>query len=202
MDVYFVNAGTTDFEHVDRVRRVALDLAKRENVEDVQLVEMIALLHDVKDHKYAAEGDDAGTTIRKLLDGKMEPERIERIVFAVENVSYSKQMKRKEPLELTPELAIVQDADRLDAIGAIGIARCFAFGGSRLRPLYSTVDDGKLKVDGKDDVSSFGHFFEKLIHIQNALNTEAGKAEGKSRQAFLNSFVEQFIIETKLEKST
>ncbi|GBG24074.1 Hypothetical Protein FCC1311_002922 [Hondaea fermentalgiana] len=178
---------------------LALDLAKRENVEDLEVVELAALLHDVKDHKYAAEGEDAGSAIHSLLDGRMDAPRVERIVSTVENVSFSKQMKRKEPLEMTPELAVVQDADRLDAIGAIGIARCFAFGGSRDRALY-TVRDGRVRIDGeKDDASSLGHFYEKLLRIKDFLNTPSGKAEGAARHAMLEAFTSQLVKESGLE---
>ena len=94
-----------------------------------------------------------------------------------------------------------QDADRLDAIGAVGLARCFTFGGTHQRALYTRAqDDGSVRVDGnKDDTSSFGHLFEKLLLIKDKMNTDAGRRAAAPRHAFLEAFVTQLLAETHEE---
>mmetsp|Transcript_8548 Transcript_8548/g.27242 ORF Transcript_8548/g.27242 Transcript_8548/m.27242 type:complete len:227 (-) Transcript_8548:176-856(-) len=205
------NDGSHDFEHVERVRRLALRLAREvpedlSSDEDFATVELGALLHDVQDHKYAGENADPSSSVATLLrEHGASEELIDRVVYVVVNVSWSKQMKRSEPLRMTPELAVVQDADRLDSIGAIGIARCFAFGGSRGRGLYSldaTAPTPEIRRDGdKSDETSIGHFFDKLFKIKNYMNTDGGKREAEVRHQYLESFVAQLASEVETVSS-
>jgi len=161
------------------------------------VVELAAILHDVKDHKYVknkqpskgADGETAGSqAVEELLLSLGVPQPIiQRVAYVVANVSWSKQMRSSAPLKLSQELAIVQDADRLDAIGAIGVARCLTFGGSRNRPLYTVayhdVAGNKIvQKNGIEDASAVGHFYEKLLLIKDHMNTQAGKQEAHQRE--------------------
>jgi len=116
-------------------------------------------------------------------------------MYLVANVSYSKQMKgRIDPLPL--ELQIVQDADRLDAIGAVGIARCFTFGGSKDRPLYfSETENNTKRIIVNGGISGVDHFHDKLLRLKNLMNTSAGKKEAEKRHEFLVLFLDQLASE-------
>jgi len=142
-----------DFDHVDRVRKMALHLGAIEKA-DLRIVELAALLHDVEDHKY--ETPAQGFTLRDFLRDKVDAEDLEKIVDIVDNVSYSKEVARTSPMVKSKELQCVQDADRLDAIGAIGIARCLTFGAVR-----------GIRIHGK--VSAVSHFHEKLLKIKGMM---------------------------------
>ncbi len=129
-----------------------------------------------------------------------DAELVQRVVYVVGNVSWSKQAKRAagDPLRMTPELAVVMDADRLDSIGAVGVARCFTFGGTKKRALYSLQQapargqPKAVRTDGaKEDLSGAGHFYEKLLKIKAHINTEAGRREAEQRHAFLELFLQQ-----------
>lgn len=168
--------GSHDFAHTLRVYENALKIAEGEPSCDAALAALEALLHDVDDHKlFSAEGQ---ANAKAFLEARgVSPDRIDRICRDIASVSFSKNRGRRPE---TLEGRIVQDADRLDAMGAVGIARTFAYGGEKGRPL-------------KDSVS---HFHEKLLLLKDMMNTEAGKALAVERHAFMLSFLEELEKET------
>lgn len=121
----------------------------------------------------------------------------------IENVGFGKSLERTDEFVITPELAIVEDADRLDAIGAIAIARTFAYGGKRSRPIYdptlpimTLTNQEKYRNGGS---SSFHHFFEKLLNLKDLMHTPSAKKMAESRHVFMERFVAEFLKEWKSE---
>ena len=170
------NAGGHDAEHTLRVYRNALLIAGREPGCDMEIVSLAALLHDADDHKLFDTENNANA--RAFLTAQsMAPDRIERIVEAINAVSFS-QNRGKRPG--TPEGRIVQDADRLDAIGAVGIARTFAYGGEHGRSLDSSI----------------GHFYDKLLLLKDEMNTNTGREMAEERHAYMVGFLEEYGRET------
>ena len=171
------NAGGHDTAHTLRVYQNAMLIAQQEPECDLETVALSALLHDADDHKLFHTENNANAR-SFLTQHAVEPDKIERICKAINAVSFS-QNRGKRPDSL--EGMIVQDADRLDAIGAIGIARTFAFGGEHGRPLESSLQ----------------HFHDKLLLLKDEMNTEAAKKIAESRHLFMVNFLKEFDEETK-----
>lgn len=171
-----------DSSHIERVHNLALRLAKQEGVEDLLCVRLAAILHDVQDPKYSLDDKATGRTVRQFL--KHHPFQcpdsfVNKVVYVVENVSYSKEVKNAvAPVAMIPELAVVQDADRLDALGPIGIARVFAFTGSK-------GANGKLN-DG------FQHLHDKILHIKERLKTKTAQVMGQKLHDQIVRFTEEW----------
>ena len=163
------NSGGHDAAHSVRVYENALKIAETEPSCDMTVVALASILHDVDDNKlFDSKNND---NARKFLDGKGIPnEKIEEIVSVINSVSFSKNRGKKPE---TLEGMIVQDADRLDALGAIGIARTFAYGGEHGRSIEDSVQ----------------HFYDKLLLIKDELNTDAAKAMAAKRHEFLEAFI-------------
>ena len=176
-DLFAANAGGHDAGHTLRVHRCAAALAAEEPGCDALTAELAALLHDADDHKlFRTEGN---ANARAFLEREgVAPERIERICEAINAVSFSRNRGRRPE---TIEGQIVQDADRLDAIGAVGIARCFAYGGEHARPMEESV----------------AHFHEKLLLLKDLMNTPAAKRMAERRHAFLKEFLREYAEETE-----
>ena len=172
------NAGGHDASHTLRVYQNAMLIAEQEPGCDLEILALSALLHDADDHKLFHTENNANAR-SFLTQHDVEPDKIERICRAINAVSYS-QNRGKRPDSL--EGMIVQDADRLDAIGAIGIARTFAFGGEHGRPLDATIQ----------------HFHEKLLLLKDEMNTEAAKRIAETRQLFMVNFLEEYNEETNI----
>lgn len=170
------DAGGHDLDHSLRVWRNALRIAEAEPGCDREIVSLAALLHDADDHKLFHTENNANARIF-LEAQRIPPERIERICRVINGVSFSQNRGRRPE---TLEGQIVQDADRLDAIGAIGVARTFAFGGEHGRSLDSSIE----------------HFHEKLLLLKDEMNTPAAKALAASRHAFLEAFLREYEEET------
>ena len=169
------NSGGHDSSHSVRVYENALKIAETEPSCDMTVVALASILHDVDDHKLFDSKDNDNA--RKFLEDKgIQKEKIEEIVRVINSVSFSKNRGKKPE---TLEGKIVQDADRLDALGAIGIARTFAYGGEHGRSIEDSVR----------------HFYDKLLLIKDELNTDAAKAIAVKRHEFL----EAFIVELKEE---
>lgn len=187
-----------DWWHVDRVRRIALMLAAQEGA-DTQIVELGALLHDIADWKFNGGDEEAGPreTRRWLESLDARPEVVQAVVEIVEQVTF-KGAGVQTPTS-TIEAAVVQDADRLDALGAIGIARAFAYGGSRSRPLWDPGETPELHAEfeayRKKSGSTIAHFHEKLLLLKDRMQTESGKALAENRHAFMLKYLEQFKLE-------
>ncbi len=164
------NCGGHDVEHTLRVYRNALLIAEYEEC-DLDIVALAALLHDVDDHKLFQTENNANA--RAFLTGqRVEDDRIETICQAINAVSFSRNRGR---VPDTIEGRIVQDADRLDAIGAVGIAHTFAYGGEHGRSL----------------ASSFQHFYDKLFLLKDELNTASARRIAEDRHAFMVIFLDQ-----------
>ena len=173
--LFAADHGGHDLQHSLRVYRNALTLAEEEPGCDLLTVQLAALLHDVDDHKLFATENNANA--RKFLGSvQVDGETIEAICEAINSVSFSKNRGRRPG---TLEGKIVQDADRLDAMGAIGIARTFAFGGQHQRPLTDSV----------------AHFHEKLRLLKDEMNTEAGKKMAQLRHSRMVEFLEALTQE-------
>lgn len=175
-DLFRGNSGGHDAAHSLRVYRTALLIAESEEGCDVEIVALAALLHDADDHKLFHTENNANA--RSFLNAqKVAPEKIERVCDAINAVSFSQNRGRRPE---TLEGRIVQDADRLNALGAIGVARTFAYGGEHGRSLDESV----------------AHFHEKLLLLKDELNTETARKLAEPRHAFLEQFLEEYEKES------
>ena len=178
--VFAADSSGHDFHHTLRVHALARSIALAEGA-DVAIVELAALLHDVDDHKLSPEtADTKQNAVDFLRSHDFSAEKIQRIVHIIEQVSFSKNTLPPDSLEAM----CVQDADRMDAIGAIGIARTFAFGGSHGRAIFDP--------EGDNSGSSIAHFHEKLLKLRDRMNTSTGKAMALHRHEYLEQFLEEF----------
>ncbi|HBW12249.1 MAG TPA: phosphohydrolase [Proteiniclasticum sp.] len=183
-----------DVYHTLRVYRNALMLAKEINC-SLEVVSLAALLHDVDDEKLFQSRDHQYA--RKFLqEVNLSKELTEEVLEAIRTVSFK---NRREGAPSTIEGMVVQDADRLDALGAIGIARTFAFGGSRGRAMYDPTEKPNLEMTPEEYRNSQGtsvnHFYEKLFLLKDLMNTEAAKEMAREREEFMRRFLEQFYQE-------
>jgi uncharacterized protein len=176
-----------DWWHIERVRRIAKFINEQEVIADQFTLEIASLLHDSADSKFAGDEIEsdyemiAGFLIKAGLD-----EIKDQVIEVVRNVSFSK----KDPSGNTadPVLLILQDADRLDAIGAIGVARAFNYGGFRNNIIYNPDIDLRIP-------STIGHFYEKLLLLKYRMNTLTAKKLAVERHEFLEIFLKQFYKE-------
>ena len=172
-----------DFDHTMRVYRMATRIAMEENAE-LQIVQLAALLHDVDDRKLSpgtCENKDNAVSFLRL--NGVEEGKIRRIVQIISEISFS----ANKGVPTTIEGKCVQDADRLDAIGAIGIGRAFAYGGSRGRAIHDPT--------GADQTSTIQHFYDKLLLLKDLMNTPTGRHLAQRRHSFMCVFLEQFYGE-------
>ncbi len=175
-ELFRANAGGHDAAHTMRVYHNAMLLAQAEPGGDPEVIALAALLHDADDRKLFDTRNNANA--RKFLDAQgVPPEKAERIIAAVNAVSFSQNRGRRPE---TIEGRIVQDADRLDAIGAVGIARTFAYGGEHGRPLASSIQ----------------HFYDKLLLLKDEMNLDAARQMALRRHAFMTAFLEEYRMET------
>jgi len=182
-----------DWWHIHRVRNLALKLAEKENA-DLYIVELAALLHDIADWKFT---DDKNVVRDWLKSISIEDSSIEKITKIIDEISF------KGAGVITPMSTIegqcVQDADRLDAIGAIGVARCFAYGASKQREIYNPeikpVMHTSFEQYKKSEGTSLNHFYEKLFLLKDRMNTQTGKDIAEQRHKFMENYVEQFLKE-------
>lgn len=192
-----------DWFHTERVYKNALLIANGETC-DVTVVKLAALLHDVADSKFNNGDETIGPkTARKFLESqKVFEDIIVHVVKIIENISFKG--GNFESAFNSKELEIVQDADRLDAIGAIGIARTFNYGGFKNRQLYNPSITPKLNMTKeeykKSEAPTINHFHEKLLLLKDKMNTETGKKIAEDRHKFMELFLSQFYAEWKGEK--
>ena len=187
-----------DWFHIERVFKNALLIAKTENC-NLLVVQLAALLHDIADSKFNNGDENIGPKIARefLFLNNIEPEIIDQIVFIIENISFKGgNFERKKS---TIELEIVQDADRLDAIGAIGIARTFNYGGYKNRQIYNPEIAPNLAMTKEQyknsEAPTINHFYEKLLLLKDKMNTETAKKIALERHQFMETFLEQFYNE-------
>ena len=188
-----------DWAHIRRVWQMARRLAAATPGADSEVTELAALLHDIADWKFHGGDYEAGPrAARAWLLGLHAPEAtIVRVETIIREVSF-KGLGVETPVS-SPEAALVQDADRLDAIGAIGVARAFAYGGHKGRPLHDPavppVSHATFAAYQRNTAPTLNHFYEKLLHLKDRLHTPAARAEAAGRQAFMEAFVAQFLAE-------
>ena len=187
-----------DFWHILRVYKTSIYIGKKENA-DLFIVELTALLHDIADWKFN-EGDSniATSLIRKLLESLgVQDYIINKITKIIETMSYKGGTTNAN--QETIEGKVIQDADRLDALGAIGIGRAFAYGGYRERELYNpNIKPQKyndFKEYKKNVSTTVNHFYEKLLLLKELMNTDSGKAMAKERHDFMEEYLNQFYKE-------
>ena len=195
--------GGHDWFHIERVYRNSLLIAQTEVCDEI-VVKLGALLHDIADSKFH-DGDEsiAPKTARAYLEGESVDEAtIVHVINIIENISFKGGNFEKK--FHSKELEIVQDADRLDAIGAIGIARTFNYGGFKNRPIYDPAIAPNLHMTKEEYKSSaaptLNHFYEKLLLLKDKMNTETGKQIALERHRFMETFLSQFYAEWDGEK--
>ncbi|KAF3959265.1 hypothetical protein ACB098_03G100400 [Castanea mollissima] len=198
------NDASHDEAHVWRVRDLALSLAREEglasNPESLEIVELAALLHDIGDYKYMRDPSEEKIVEKFLeLEGIEEHKKV-KILRIIKGMGFKDELAGLENDQLFPEFGIVQDADRLDAIGAIGIARCFTFGGSRGRVLHDPAiqprsDLSKEQYMKKDEQTTVNHFHEKLLKLKDLMKTKAGQKRAETRHKFMEEFLKEFYEE-------
>lgn len=187
-----------DWYHIERVWKLAKKIAETEEC-NLEVVELAALLHDIADPKFH-DGDEtlALKVSREFLESQNTAEEIiENVLFIIKNISFKN--RNDVPQNLPVELKIVQDADRIDAIGAIGIARTFNFGGFKNNLMYDPEIKPKLNMSKEEYKKSNGttvnHFYEKLLLLKDLMNTQKGKEIASERHDYMLQFLDQFYKE-------
>ena len=195
--------GGHDWFHIERVYKNAVLIANGENC-DILIVQLGALLHDIADSKFHDGDETVGPKKARLfLESKNVPENtIAHLVNIIENISFKGGHEAKKFSSL--ELDIIQDADRLDAIGAIGIARTFNYGGFKNRAIYNPEINPNLHMSKEEyknsDAPTINHFYEKLLLLKDKMNTKTGKEIAAQRHEFMEFFLNQFYDEWNGEK--
>ncbi len=196
--------GGHDWFHIERVYKNALLIAKEENVDEF-IVSLGSLLHDIADAKFY-DGDE--TVGPKMAREFLENQQVdETTILHIENIinfiSFKSSLANGQKFT-SPELNVIQDADRLDAIGAIGIARCFNYGGFKNRTLYDPEIAPNLNMTKEEYKKStsptINHFYEKLLLLKDKMNTVTGRRIAADRHLFMEQFLNQFYDEWNGEK--
>lgn len=192
--------GGHDWWHIHRVWTNAKLIAQTEKA-DPLIVELAALLHDIADSKFHTGDEEIGprTAGNYLLSQDVDAAVIEHVQQIIRHMSFKSSFDKQ--TFHSPELAIVQDADRLDAIGAIGIARAFNYGGFKGREIYNPEIEPNLKMS-KDEYKnspapSINHFYEKLLLLKDKMNTPTGRQLAEQRHQFMVAYLQQFYLECK-----
>lgn len=190
--------GGHDWFHIERVYKNSCLIVENEKC-DVLVVQLGVLLHDIADSKFHQGDERIGPSMaRAFLEKEMVAESvIEHVIKIIENISFMG--GHEKPIFRSKELDIVQDADRLDALGAIGIARAFNYGGFKNRKLYDPEIPTNLTITKEQYKAStaptINHFYEKLLLLKDKMNTETGKKLARKRHLFMEQFLEQFYNE-------
>lgn len=191
-----------DWYHIERVWKLSKKIAAAEDCNH-DVVELSAMLHDIADPKFH-NGDE--TIAPKVARGFLEEQQvsedvIEQVLFIIKNISFKN--RGEAPAELPVELKIVQDADRIDAIGAIGIGRTFNFGGFKNNPMYDPEIQPSLNMSKdqykKSNGTTINHFYEKLLLLKDLMNTEKGKEIAQERHDYMLGFLDQFYKEWNVD---
>ncbi|MDY3520425.1 HD domain-containing protein [Riemerella anatipestifer] len=191
-----------DWFHIERVWKLSQKILSTEKEADEEVVNLAALLHDIADPKFHNGDETLALQISRdfLVKEKVSEEAIDKVLFIIKHLSFKN--KENQPKELPIEFKIVQDADRLDAIGAIGVARAFNFGGYKNNPMYNpeilpqkTFDKEQYK---KSEGTTINHFYEKLLLLKDLMQTTEGKKIAEKRHQFMLNFLETFYREWNL----
>ena len=194
-EVFASDSSGHDYAHTLRVYKLAGRIAQREGA-DVAIVELAALLHDVDDHKLSPDtAESKGRAVRFLRSQSVDTETIERIVHIIDQISFSRNTMPPDTLEGK----CVQDADRLDAIGAIGIARAFAYGGNHNRLMYHPDIKPNLSMSKDEYIKSrsttVNHFYEKLFLLTALMNTRTAMDIARERETYMREYIAEFMDE-------
>ena len=191
--------GGHDWFHIERVYKLALRIAKTEANVDVLVVQLAALLHDIADSKFHNGDETIGPRVaREFLTEQQLPEnQLEHVIAIIKNISFKGGNEAQ--AFFSKELAVVQDADRLDAIGAIGIARTFNYGGFKNRALYDPAIAPNLHLSKEEYKSStaptLNHFYEKLLRLKDLMYTNTARELAADRHQFMEQFISRFYAE-------
>jgi uncharacterized protein len=196
--------GGHDWFHTLRVFNNAKLISKNEAVNEF-IVALGSLLHDIADSKFYAGDETVGPYVARefLFQQNVDSTIIEHIIKIIENISFNSSLDGEKNFN-SPELEVIQDADRLDAIGAIGIARCFNYGGFKNRTLFDPNIKPNLKMTKEEYKASgsptINHFYEKLLILKDKMNTKTGKRIATERHQFMELYLNQFYAEWDGEK--
>lgn len=189
-----------DWFHIERVYNMSLKIAQEENA-DILIVSLGALLHDIADAKFHNGDETVGPkrTREFLSSVSLASNKIEHVVNIVKHISFKNSLDEHEEKFNSIELSVVQDADRLDAIGAIGIARAFNYGGYTNSVFYDPNQAPRLNMT-KDEYKSYrgstiNHFYEKLLLLKDKMNTKSGKLIAQKRHEYMLTYLDQFYNE-------
>jgi len=191
--------GGHDWYHIERVWRTARYIRELEGSGDLLTIELAALLHDISDAKFNGGDDEMGSRMAGefLVKLGLEEGKPGHIQSIIKHVSYKGGFAQDQIS--TIEFQIVQDADRLDAIGAIGIARAFNYGGFKNRPIHNPEMPLQEYADSasyhKSDAPTINHFYEKLLKLKDLMNTATGKKLARERHEYMLRFLDQFYRE-------
>ncbi|XP_057527310.1 uncharacterized protein LOC130806308 [Amaranthus tricolor] len=198
------NDASHDAAHVYRVRDLALSIAAEEGLssspDSMLIVELAALLHDIGDYKYARDPAEEKVAEQFLEQEGIEETKAMKILDIIKQMGFKEELSGVRDQECSLEYGVVQDADRLDAIGAIGVARCFTFGGSRSRVLHDPAIKPRFAMSkeeymNKDKQTTINHFHEKLLKLKDLMKTQAGRKRAEKRHKFMEEFLEEFYLE-------
>ena len=192
-----------DWWHIERVRKLALFINEMEVLADPFVVEITALLHDSADSKFAGKNSEQGyLLISDFMEKYGLSEIKDQVITVIRNVSFSN--KKNSGNSDDPLLRVIQDADRLDAIGAIGIARAFNYGGFRNNKIFNpdivSPDESVKEYSQSGTSSTISHFYEKLLLLKYRMNTLTAKRLAEERHDFLEVFLKQFYKEWEFGK--
>lgn len=191
--------GGHDWYHIERVWKMARHIREKEDQGDLLTIELAALLHDISDPKFNGGDERIGSELAHqfLMQSRVGKDRADHIREIIQSVSFKGGLQKNNLRSI--EFQIVQDADRLDAIGAIGIARAFNYGGFKNRPIY----DPTIPLQEYRDAATYyqsgaptiNHFYEKLLKLKGLMNTGTGKSIAQERHAFMLQFLDTFYRE-------
>lgn len=194
-----------DWLHIERVWRNTLEILETESKADSIIVQLAALLHDVADAKFHNGDESIGPKVAMQLMSEIDIDHKvkQEVILIIDNLSYKGGFTKSGYHSL--ELDIVRDADRLDAIGAIGIARAFNYGGYKNRRLYDAnvlpqVFDSREAYKNHDGPTIY-HFFEKLLKLKDLMGTQKGRSMAEERHQFMVDFLEHFYSEVGLDQN-
>jgi len=192
-----------DYNHVDRISKLAKFIAKKEKSGDLFLIELAALFHDIADWKFTGGDESIGPKLARafLEKHKVSEEITNEVEFIIRHISYKGGTNKVKMRSI--EGKIVQDADRLDSLGAIGIGKAFAYGGYKGRFMYDpkikpkTYKDLKSYADAKN--TTLNHFYEKLFLVKDMMNTKTAKEIARKREKIQKDFVKEFLNEWEVK---
>ena len=198
VNIYEQFDASHDYDHILRVMKNAEDIARTMPEADMSVIRLAVLLHDIDDPKYQSSSRMSATEL--LHSAGADENLAKKVLQTIRSVSFN---GGNEEEIVSIEGAIVRDADRLDAIGAIGIARTFAFGGARGRKLYDAEESARTKMSEDEyrsqNTATVTHFYEKLLLLKDLMVTEEGKRLAEERHAFMLAFLEQLKTETNFD---